>query len=436
MEDLKALLDRIPDADHFPTVEEIEQRLQRLEASADGVGSLHLIGRSRRGQPLTMLTVGEGARHAVVTGMPHPNEPLGALGALALADLLISDEALRRELGLVWHIIPCVDPDGAALNYGWFRGPFTRHSYAEHVYRPPFDEQYEWTFSRPALDTPGLPWMPESSAVAAVIDRIKPELLISMHNAEAGALYTYVSSDRPGIDGAVQTVCDAVGLDVYAGIPEDNEPVLGPGLFLMGGTLGDMLSSTGYAEPYGTLGVVVEPPMWREPRCADPTPSQRSRRDVDDECRQLSADLQLHMNDWMEVIRAHAAVDDVRGRALTAQLGSFTPDDADTETDPGVVCTVAEEASSLELAQLERLRNVGHLLGFLKDREVVGPLHPELAVVRDAATQALAAWADAQDDQEFVGLGAGVRAHVGMALEMARLVNRTESERPAVAAVS
>ncbi len=233
--------------------------------------ALETIGTSREGRPLRMLTVGDGGRHALVVGMPHPNEPVGAVAALRLAGILAKNAALRSSLGLTWHIVPCADPDGAALNAAWFRGPYTRETYATGIYRSPFDEQFEWTFHRADLPDPGLPATPESRAVMTVIDTLRPELLVSLHNGEVGGLYCYATDPSPSLRDGLARTSATTGIPVDHGIPEEPATLLAPGVFHVPANLtgGPMLCSTDYAAQYGTFGVMTEPPLWLDPQADD-----------------------------------------------------------------------------------------------------------------------------------------------------------------------
>src|ERR687896_1136343 len=84
---------------------------------------LRRIGTSRLGEPLIMLTPGPGPKQALLVGGPHPNEPIGFLTLLHLARRLADDADLRDGMGYAWNLIPCIDPDGARLNEGWYGGP-------------------------------------------------------------------------------------------------------------------------------------------------------------------------------------------------------------------------------------------------------------------------------------------------------------------------
>ena len=393
-------LARVADATHFPRVPEIEQRLRDMHAQHRETTAFRTLGTSRGGQPISAIIVGNAgagvARHAVVTGTPHPNEPTGALGALALAELLASDPELLEELGLQWHIVPCVDPDGAALNYGWYAGPYDRLTYAAHVYRPPFAEQYEWTFHRPGLAEPGLDFIPESRAIADLIDRLQPDLLMTMHNAEAGGLYSYVSRDLPGLAEAASRLAEATQLPLYQGAPEAEAPILAPGLFEMVGSTEEMLSSVGYAAPYGTFGVVCEPPMWVEPATGVEAVSELTHAEVHEVFVASLRDAQAQMEDWLAVVRSHVTLDTTRGRAvleqaryLEARIAAPAPESPEAEDR----CTVAHLSSVHEEATMIRYRCSGHLLALLREEATQVALDTAVRQVLDDITTTLGRWA-------------------------------------------
>ena len=220
MELLESHLGAVEGFQQFLTVDQTHAYVQALHRSSGGVTRLEEIGTSRAGQPLQMLTVGSGSRQAIVIGMPHPNEPVGTLAALRLAELLVRDTSLRERLGMAWNIVPIADPDGARLNEGWFAGPIDRKTYAAHLHRPPFAEQFEWTFHRSDLEQPGLVALPESSAVMDVIDTLRPELLLSMHNSESGGLYAYVTDTVPDLAPAFGAIRRLTGMPFDLGEPE------------------------------------------------------------------------------------------------------------------------------------------------------------------------------------------------------------------------
>ena len=118
-------LGSVPELVDFPFVDELVGQARRLAESYPEVASIARVGSSRLGEPIEALRVtGDGPLEALVFGGVHPNEPIGGLTALHLAESLCTDPELRHGLGYSWTVIPCIDPDGMRLNEGWFKGPF------------------------------------------------------------------------------------------------------------------------------------------------------------------------------------------------------------------------------------------------------------------------------------------------------------------------
>ncbi|CAM3992248.1 hypothetical protein KIPE111705_35080 [Kibdelosporangium persicum] len=243
----------------FPHPDEVTARLAEF-------GPPRQIGRSRLGEPITMVSIGNGPRSALVFAGPHPNEPIGFLTVPRLAE-----SVTRDDLGFTWHLIGCVDPDGARLNEGWYAGPLSRERYFRGFYRPPFDEQVEWTFPD---------GMPETRALRAVIDEVRPDLMCSLHNGEVGGVFYYVSADRPGLADALADL--PTGIPLHVGDAElPGTQRIRPGVFLFPGhEFVPGMSSVHYASQYGTFSLVVEVPLWSDPRSSDTTSSGLPRADV------------------------------------------------------------------------------------------------------------------------------------------------------------
>ena len=67
--DLERELATVPDHEIFLGPDELTDRLRTL--AARGHGTVRTLGLSRAGRPIDCLTVGAGARDAVVFGLPH-----------------------------------------------------------------------------------------------------------------------------------------------------------------------------------------------------------------------------------------------------------------------------------------------------------------------------------------------------------------------------
>ncbi|HZB31623.1 MAG TPA: M14 family zinc carboxypeptidase, partial [Streptosporangiaceae bacterium] len=278
MLDAAALVDRIPQIDRIPSMDALFDAFRDLASRYPRLFRLRRIGTSRLGEPLIMLTTGRGPKQALLVGGPHPNEPIGFLTLLHLARRLADDADLRDGMGYAWNLIPCIDPDGARLNEGWYGGPMTIEHYHRHFYRPALRNQPEWTFpmnhGRAFFDRP----LPETQALMRVIDELRPRFQYSLHNADFGAAYFVLSRDIPGL-------ADKLAESARAGdIPLELTPseavgwqVAGPAAFVMppahevftnnGRKSGPHFhggSSLHYAERHGTFTLITEAPMWRE----------------------------------------------------------------------------------------------------------------------------------------------------------------------------
>ena len=220
MDELAALLDRVPDHSSFLGPEQIGREVERLCRDFPGLSRRAVVGHSAEERPIELLTVGHGSRPILLLGVPHPNEPVGTLTALFLARLLCEDEGLRGRLGVTLGIVPIADPDGLSLNASWLAEPLTLLGYARGFYRPPHHEQVEWSypvdyralrFTRPA---------PETAVVMRVMERVRPQVFFSLHNSGFGGVYFYASCDRPALFGRWRALAGRLGLPLHLAEPE------------------------------------------------------------------------------------------------------------------------------------------------------------------------------------------------------------------------
>jgi hypothetical protein len=220
VDEVAALLGRVPDHAGFLGPDRIGQEAERLCRDFPGLSRREAVGHSAEGRPIELLTVGHGSRPVLLLGVPHPNEPVGTLTALFLARLLCEDEGLRVRLGVTLWIVPIADPDGLALNASWLAEPLTLLGYARGFYRPPHHEQVEWSypvdyrtlrFNRPA---------PETAVVMRVMERVRPQVFFSLHNSGFGGVYFYASSDRPALFGHWRALAGRLGMPLHLAEPE------------------------------------------------------------------------------------------------------------------------------------------------------------------------------------------------------------------------
>jgi hypothetical protein len=218
--DLQSLLDAVPDYQHFLTIDEMRASSAQLVAEYPDVVSLETLGTSRGGIPIEALKIGTGEKIGMMVGLPHPNEPIGAMMIEFFSRKLAEDATLREQLGYTWYMIKAIDPDGTRLNEGWFKGPFSVTNYARDFYRPPSEQQVEWTFpieyKTYRFDTP----LPETQAWMKLIEQHPPDFLFSLHNAGFGGVYLYISHDLQGMYPPFFELVEQSGLPLHLGEPE------------------------------------------------------------------------------------------------------------------------------------------------------------------------------------------------------------------------
>jgi hypothetical protein len=222
---VRELVDGVPHFDRFKLVDELEEASRELAKKYPAKVEHRTIGQSSEGRPITALLVGEGDHSVFMYGFTHPNEPIGSLTVEYLASRLAASAELRKKFGCRFIMAKAIDVDGARLNEGWFRGPFDLLTYAENYYRPPPNEQAEWTFpihyKTLHWDTP----IPETQAIKKVVDEFRPEFTYILHNADFCGVYYYLSEALPAAYGDLQNIPLSEGLPLHRGEPPD-EPYL------------------------------------------------------------------------------------------------------------------------------------------------------------------------------------------------------------------
>lgn len=219
-ETLYALLDDVPEYQAFLTVDEMRASSQQLVDDYPHVVSLITLGESRGGTPIEALKIGDGEKVGFMVGLPHPNEPIGAMMLEYLSRKLAEDDALRESLGYTWYLIKAIDIDGTRLNEGWFKGPFTITNYAREFYRPPSQHQVEWTFPVSYKTYEFNEPLPETQAWMQLIEQHPPDFIYSLHNAGFGGVYLYISHDLQTLYPPFYELVKRADLPLNLGEPE------------------------------------------------------------------------------------------------------------------------------------------------------------------------------------------------------------------------
>ncbi|MFC4885148.1 M14 family zinc carboxypeptidase [Streptomyces beijiangensis] len=304
--------------DRYPSVDEVVAGAVDLtERHPLGV-RLRRVGTARSGEPLWLLSVGRGSRNVLIVAGPHSNEPVGGGTVLSLARRAATDPRLCEGADTTWNFLLCLDPDGARLNKGWQSGPYRLTRYHRQFYRPGFAAQPEWL-----PEESGTGRLPETRALLAVQDQLRPYLQCSLHGVDVGGGFVEVTRALDGLPEQVARAARELRVPLEVG-PYDALywPTLGPGVFeIPPPKQGDQFAAITEAavqstwfhpQPYGTVTAVVEAPMWGVDGVADGTPHPDPRPEL------------LSISDGLraEAQRIEALLDRVRPE-LVARAGQF-----------------------------------------------------------------------------------------------------------------
>ncbi len=216
----EALEKLIPEYNRFFTVDEHNERSFELAKKFPEKVRITHEGTSRAGEKIPVLEIGNGSRHALLFGCPHPNEPIGAMMLDTLCNLLVQEENLLKELDYTWHIVKIIDVDGTRLNEGWFSKKDKIESYAENFYRPPGYKQVEWTFPIQYKTLNFQSPLPETKLLMQLIETYQPDFMYSLHNSGFGGAYYYITGDSPELYPHLHSIPKKFGVPLSLGEPE------------------------------------------------------------------------------------------------------------------------------------------------------------------------------------------------------------------------
>jgi Zinc carboxypeptidase len=266
-------------ADAYPSVAGVAAAASAFARFHPGLCELRVVGRSREGRPLHLLTAGRGRRNVLVVAGPHSDERIGSATALRLAERVAHDPALHAGADASWHFLLCLDPDGTRRSEA---GPAVRRTPAAHfryAYRPPADEQPEWA---PSIRPPG-DQLPESQVLVGLIDELRPFLQCSLHGNDVGGSWVQLTRDIPGLAEPLGKLSAERDVPVQTGTYDALYwTVSGPGVYVLpepGGraqfdSLPEDVGRSTWTRPhrYGGMTALFEVPMWAGRKVADTAP--------------------------------------------------------------------------------------------------------------------------------------------------------------------
>lgn len=386
------ILEAIPDYAEFLTVDEMDASSKALAAEYPDVVSISSIGNSRDGNPLYCLKIGNGSKKGMMYGLPHPNEPIGAMMLEYFARAYAESEELRNTMDYTFYIIKCWDVDGTKLNEKWFKGPFTIYNYARNFFRPAGHQQVDWTFP---IDYKNLHFhatIPETKAMMDLIDEIQPEFIYSLHNAGFGGAYWYITHPMDPVYDDFRKVpveqgvplnlgepeapfCTALSPAVYdhLGIEDEYDYLeqytsTDPGKAIKVGTC-----SAAYAKKkYDSYTILTELPYFYDKRIEDLSEGTMLRKEAMAGNLDFSEEKNVIIHKVMAAVTPFVAENNPFKLALEAftDLGDFseaTRKMIETNPDFSKPATVAEEFDNLLVAKFYKLLSLGMLVRLCED---------------------------------------------------------------------
>ena len=441
-EDILRRAASVPEYTNFPPMDELTALFEKLQSRHPDLISVQRIGTSRLGDALMMYSIGSGPLSHLIVGGVHPNEPVGAWTSIHLLEQLATDAGLLAGLGARWHIVPCIDPDGARLNEGWFANPGDRSSYARAFYRPAPDEQVEWTFpwsyKRAYFDA----MLPETQALARAIDLTKPDLYVALHNAEMGGVYYYLSRDVPELYDILAAVPERLGLPLDKGEPEGGHLTeLAQAIFITGSLeeVYDWIESLGgdpfppgaggnassdYALRYGTLSLIAELPYWKHADADNTEPIAETYSSLLDRTGQQLVDFGVELIGLLEQADPMLRIDTPFLRASRAFVPMMKATGESNiarakQPDSQRPATVAERFGCEDVVQMFRLRFGGMLLRAFEAEVVAGTAPAALRRIYDRMLTLYTGWqldAAADDTAEVIPISSLVGVQYGAIL--------------------
>ena len=191
--DVDEALRDLPHFDTFCSVAKLHALVERLRG--DERFTITVAGTSVNGVPIHHVRFGRGRVKALLVAFPDCMEPIGGMTVYSVLSLLASRNAALLAADVEWHIVPCIDPDGAIQNERWTQQPFSIDSFVKGYYVQARSEQVDNSFP---IVHKKLVWTQpsrEAGILQGILDRVRPDFFFSLHNAWTGGAFYFVSRD-------------------------------------------------------------------------------------------------------------------------------------------------------------------------------------------------------------------------------------------------
>ena len=400
------ILNHIPHWQRFLHVSEIDDYIYQLCRNKHA--HCFTAGKSTKGHRILGIRIGSGKKNALMFGFPHTNEPIGSLTALSWAQILLENQKLGNNY--TWYIIPCIDPDGARLNEGWFTPRFDIKTYLLQSYRSAPSIQVDWAFPYHYKKFHWTKTVRESRALMKLITRTKPEIIYPLHNAGITGAYYYLSHDL-GTKKYTQLykLLSNLGIPLHKGSPElPYLKTFAPSIYKLFGpqeeydyikkTGGDPLKvlnqgtdSINYAQQHNkkVFGMITELPYLTDPRIDDTRPSKLTQKQTTlnecDDKRRVHTCINTTFKKLNTHLNKTSPFYNIIAEYLPYEIGMIKSCKQETQTNPEMKqqATIAQEIDSTALIYFYNSTIIGTLIRLLNDS-------PQTPPIKQARTKTLA----------------------------------------------
>jgi hypothetical protein len=382
--DFSEIIDKVPNYEHYMTVEELDRSSETLAKEFSEDVKLLKLGKTKGGHELTALQIGNGTHNALIHAFPNPEEPLGGLVLNYLSEALAENRQLLSELDYTWYIIKCIDPDGARWNEEYLKGPYTPLNFSLNYYRTPvFDtgeENFPYRYAGILdLNKP----TPETLALMKVMTGKSFDFISSLHNMKVGGISYQVPEPCPEIYAPLQQIAKANGIFLRKRVGF----MLAPGFQLAGyltpATNYITLRAQGrsplqeitgayifeYARmmnPYVFM-MVPECCTWYDLRCYDDSPAGSKLRATWDYVSHSSRESTKLLVDTFKEVRSsitdrsvfYVMLEDIVEELTNPKIPVIDPDPVLTDKELDRETTVAQKTATEARIDVYRMFNIG-----------------------------------------------------------------------------
>jgi hypothetical protein len=389
MTDFSQLLENIPEYREYLGVDEANSNFDRVAKEHPEDAKLLDLGKSGGGEPIRCLKIGDGKHNALIYGFPNPEEPVGGVLLDYMANQFLKNRSLLREMDFTWYAIACIDPDGARLNNGFLKGPLTPLNFAKNYYRTPTtltgEENFPFRYGDLDFHHP----LPETKALMRLLDSIRFDMIVSLHNMKWGGVTYQVSEPCPELYPTLQNLTKTFRLEPRKRLGTMLAPAVQLAEYFTpvrnyvrakGAGKGPLQELTGaFVYEYTLLSnpdvfmIVPECCLWHDPSCWDDRLSESSMTDALRYSSQVGTETNKFMLSMFDKVEPYLKdnspflnmIRPIMKEIRTPTVNVLDPDPELNKEKLQRPATIAEKCETEGRAEIYRLFNLGAMIRML-----------------------------------------------------------------------